>query len=190
MPARLPVLRVGAPCPLRWEDMAGDDRTRFCGKCQQHVYNVESLTPDEVRALVQQREGRVCVRLRRRSDGTMITRDCWYVVRRARERLAATVMGVAVAAAGFWGGVGVLSRWFGPGRAPVAACPEPLPPRANLPEIPEPAEIEEPGWLAKQLRNEQGGRSRLPKVRRKSRPRPIQPPVYEEAIMGDMVISD
>jgi len=162
MPALLPVLRVAAPCPLRWEDLAGDDRTRFCGKCQQHVYNVEDLTADEVRALVQRREGRVCVRLRQRPDGTVITRDCWYVVRRARERLLATAMGVAVAAAGFWGGVGVLSRWFGARRASVAACPEPLLPRASLPEL----ELPEP--LATE---QQGGRSRLPKARRKKAPK-------------------
>jgi hypothetical protein len=170
--------------------MAGDDRIRFCGKCQQNVYNVESLNAEEVRALVQRNEGRVCVRLRRRPDGTVITRDCWYAVRRARERLLATAMGVAVAAAGFWGGVGVLSRWFGARRAPVAACPEPLLPRASLPEIPEPSEIEGPGWLSRGLRDEQGGRSRPPKVRRKPRPKPIQPRVHEDITMGAMAITE
>jgi hypothetical protein len=160
--------------------MAGDDRTRFCGKCQQHVYNVESLTPDEVRALVQRREGRVCVRLQLRSDGTVITRDCWYVVRRARERLAATVMGVAVAAAGFWGGVGVLSRWFGPRRAPVAACPQPLLPRASLPELPEveapPPALPEPARP----------RKRPPRRVGRLVVRPPEPDI----VMGDMLIGD
>src|SRR3954471_5386535 len=104
MARRSPALRVGTPCPVGWAAMPGDDRVRFCGQCQQNVYNVASLTPAEVERLVRERKGRVCIRLQYRADGTVITRDCWHVVRRARERLVATVLGVAVAAAGFWGG--------------------------------------------------------------------------------------
>jgi hypothetical protein len=183
MPARSPALRVAAPCPLRWQDMAGDDRVRFCGKCQQHVYNVESLKVEAVRALIQQREGRVCVRLQQRADGTVITRDCWYVVRRARERLVATALGVAVAAVGFWGGVGLLSRRIWGWRPEGPTCPSPLSPRASLPELPEP---EEPEWMKKRERTEQGGRSR-PK-----RPRRIVQPKRSEDLstMGLAVLRD
>src|SRR5579862_5731482 len=40
-PMRLPLLErvsVAAPCPADWESMTGDERSRFCGQCQKHVY--------------------------------------------------------------------------------------------------------------------------------------------------------
>ena len=169
---RSPALRVAAPCPLRWEEMAGDDRVRFCGQCQQHVYNVESLSPGEVRALVERREGRVCVRLQRRSDGTVITRDCWYAVRRARERLVATGIGLVAAAAGFWGSVGVLRRLVLGLREPAPLCDtSTLLPRADLPALPEPP-VEQPA------------------SRHRPRPRIHRPVKVETHTMGVMVKID
>jgi hypothetical protein len=129
MAARSPALTVVAHCPLRWEELPGNDRVRFCGQCRQHVYNVSRMTAAEATALIQEREGRACVRLQRRADGTVITRDCWHTVRRARERLVATAAGLIVAAAGFWSGVGALRRWLSADPAPLpAACPPPPPP--------------------------------------------------------------
>jgi len=142
MPARSPALTVVAPCPLRWEELPGNDRVRFCGKCRQHVYNVASLTAAEATALIREREGRACMRLQRRPDGTVITGDCWYTVRRARERLVGTALGLLVAAAGFWSGVGALHRWFTrPAAAPTGLCAAPPPPAAPelVPPIPAPA---------------------------------------------------
>jgi hypothetical protein len=185
MPARSPALKVAAPCPLRWEDLAGNDRIRFCGQCQQNVYNVASLTAEEVRTMVQEREGRVCVRLQRRADGTVITRDCWYVVRRARQRLVAAGAGLVVAAAGFWGSVAFLGRLLGARRTPVAACPPPLPPRASLPELPD---LEASEWPEKPVHVEQGER-RPPRVRRPRKVRrvPVEPPEeMESATLGVM----
>jgi hypothetical protein len=54
--------------------MTGDDRVRFCNACNLNVYNFASMTSKEVRSLIT--NGRVCGRLYRRVDGTLITRDC------------------------------------------------------------------------------------------------------------------
>ena len=37
-------LRVASPCSERWDAMTGDDRMRFCGTCQQHVYDLSEMT--------------------------------------------------------------------------------------------------------------------------------------------------
>ncbi len=72
----LPDLQISRPCPMKWSRLKGDARTRFCGKCSQNVYDLSQLTADEARTLIAQKEGLVCVRLFRRGDGTVITRDC------------------------------------------------------------------------------------------------------------------
>lgn len=78
MSARLDInsLQVATPCPARWEDMAGDDRARFCRHCQKHVYNFSTMTATEVEHLVLAKEGNLCGRMYRRKDGTVITADC------------------------------------------------------------------------------------------------------------------
>jgi hypothetical protein len=127
MAARSPSLTVVAPCPIGWEKLAGDDRVRFCGHCQQHVYNVSNLTMKEAVALVERVEGRACMRLQHRSDGTLITRDCFHAVRRARERIVASALGVMVAAAGYWSGVQGLRKLF------AWRWSRPAEPRCDLP---------------------------------------------------------
>ena len=78
--------------------MSGDDRVRFCDSCQLNVYNFSELTSQEVESLVSKTEGRLCGRLYRRSDGTIITRDCPVGLRALRKRVAhkATVIFAAL----------------------------------------------------------------------------------------------
>jgi hypothetical protein len=87
-------LTIAAPCPAAWDDMNGDDRVRCCSLCKQLVYDVSAMTRAEATALVERTTGRLCLRLFRRSDGRVMTRDCpvgaW---RAARRRLAAVVGG-------------------------------------------------------------------------------------------------
>ncbi|HEX8198036.1 MAG TPA: carboxypeptidase-like regulatory domain-containing protein [Pyrinomonadaceae bacterium] len=91
-------LRVAAPCSMSWEAMKGDDRKRLCDSCQLNVFNVAELTEPEVRALVaKSKQERVCVKLYRRADGTVITRDCPVGLRALRRR-AAGFAGAALAA--------------------------------------------------------------------------------------------
>src|ERR1700729_1693933 len=49
-PTRLPLLErvaVAAPCSADWSAMTGDDRSRFCGQCEKHVYDVSSMSAEE-----------------------------------------------------------------------------------------------------------------------------------------------
>src|SRR4051812_43681240 len=39
-PLRLDSLTVASPCSANWAEMTGDDRSRFCGKCEKNVYNL------------------------------------------------------------------------------------------------------------------------------------------------------
>src|SRR4051812_47184360 len=33
-------ITIASPCTASWDDMAGDDRVRFCASCQKDVYNL------------------------------------------------------------------------------------------------------------------------------------------------------
>jgi len=81
-------LRIAAPCRMNWEQMRGDDRTRFCDLCQLRVYNISGLSRKEIQRLIATADGRICARLYRRADGTVLTRDCVVGVRALRRRVA------------------------------------------------------------------------------------------------------
>jgi hypothetical protein len=105
MSTKLPILlehiRIATPCRADWDDMSGDEQVRFCGKCEKNVYNISEMTRAEAEALVREKEGRLCVRMYQRADGTIITADCPVGVRRARlrARIWARVSGAAASAA-------------------------------------------------------------------------------------------
>ncbi len=81
-------LRVATPCHVGWERMAGDERVRFCDQCNLHVYNLSAMTKEQVASLIASTEGRICARLYRRADGTVLTRDCPVGLRAFRKRVA------------------------------------------------------------------------------------------------------
>jgi hypothetical protein len=99
----LPVLEnvaIAAPCKASWDAMVGDDRVRFCGQCEKNVYNLSAMPRDEAEALLAAREGKMCVRLFKRADGTVMTSDCPVgVKRRRRRRAVAGVLGGGMMAA-------------------------------------------------------------------------------------------
>lgn len=74
--SRLDTLKIASPCPADWDAMTGDDRVRHCSECRLSVYNLSEMTREEAEALIEETEGRLCVRLYQRADGTVITRDC------------------------------------------------------------------------------------------------------------------
>ncbi len=98
----LDALQLDSPCPMKWADMAGDDRVRFCGRCALTVYDLSELSAAEACALVQRFEGRrLCVRMYRRRDGRVTTRDCTLAekLRRRTQPLAGLGGFVALALA-------------------------------------------------------------------------------------------
>jgi hypothetical protein len=68
--------------------MKGDDRARFCDECRLRVYDISRLTRREAEALISRTEGRICARLYRRADGTILTKDCPVGLRAVKRRLA------------------------------------------------------------------------------------------------------
>ena len=95
-------IEISSPCTVSWGEMraaggaGGDERVRFCGQCRQNVYNVEAMSRGEARRLIAAREGRVCVRILRRPDGTVVTADCWARLRAARRRGLLPFLGMMV----------------------------------------------------------------------------------------------
>ena len=67
---------VASPCSESWEAMSGDDRERFCRRCNLTVHNFAAMSDDEVESFMANASGRVCGRFFQRSDGTVLTRDC------------------------------------------------------------------------------------------------------------------
>lgn len=94
---RLDNMRVASPCRVGWEQMSGDDRVRLCQLCDLHVYDISRMTRGEAESLIANSEGRICARLFRRADGTIITRDCPVGLRAIRRRVAKTAGAVFAA---------------------------------------------------------------------------------------------
>ena len=82
----LDCIEIPIPCKASWDDMVGDERVRHCGDCRQNVYNIAAFSRREATRLLQERSGRVCLRIFRRPDGTVITDDCRARLRAARKR--------------------------------------------------------------------------------------------------------
>jgi len=112
---------------------------RHCGQCKQNVYNVAAFTRAEAMRLLQ---GRVCLRIYRRPDNTVITSDCRERLRAARKRGLLVFAGVALVVlwaqicAQFVGMMG-LKRLLGSGRQTMGA-PMPVPGQIAPPVTGEP----------------------------------------------------
>jgi len=137
-------LQIASPCTADWEQMYGDERVRFCGHCQLKVYNLSGMSREEAEALVENREGRLCVRFFRRADGTVITQDCPVGLAALRQKVIRAAVGVAALAASMLGGIfawgmtsafrgnttsgGLFSRWTRTASPPsmvMGGCPAP-----------------------------------------------------------------
>jgi hypothetical protein len=129
LPVVLESLRIASPCSADWQDMGGDDRVRFCGRCEKNVYNLSMMTRVEAETLVAEKEGKLCVRFYQRSDGTVLTNDCPVGVRRVRlrQRMWASIAGAATSAAlllGLFGGRARADLSVGDGKATTQAQPQ------------------------------------------------------------------
>jgi hypothetical protein len=90
----LDVIEIASPCEVSWEAMDGDERVRRCDACKLSVYNIAELSRAEAEELIRSSEGRLCVRFFRRSDGTILTRDCPVGLRAVRRQIARMVVAI------------------------------------------------------------------------------------------------
>lgn len=77
-------VRIASPCGAAWDQMRGTEQVRFCAECGKHVYNLSAMSRGEAETLIRAKEGRVCARLYRRRDGTVLTDNCPVGQRRMR----------------------------------------------------------------------------------------------------------
>ncbi len=106
-------IAIAAPCPISWEEMEGDERIKYCSLCHLNVYNLSEMTRKEGEALFDKAGEQVCIRLYRRADGTIITKDC-PVRRRLADACARRVRTVVLALLAFF--------FAGSGKASAADC--------------------------------------------------------------------
>jgi hypothetical protein len=119
----LDIIEVPTPCQASWDAMHGNHRVRFCQLCRLNVYNLSEMKRREALKLVEEREGRICVRFFRRPDGTVVTRDgCRGVIRAARRRLARMAASLAAVVAFFVAG-GLFARSGAPHGLPTRRGP-------------------------------------------------------------------
>jgi len=69
-------IQIAKPCSARWEEMAGDDKVRFCSHCKLNVFNLSAMDLEEAARVIAEKDGRLCVRFYRRRDGTTLTKNC------------------------------------------------------------------------------------------------------------------
>jgi hypothetical protein len=96
-------IRIASPCKADWASMTGDERSRFCGACNKHVYNLSEMTRDEAAELIEKNEGKLCVRLFRRRDGKVLTQDCPKGLLAVRTKIAAGIGAMVATIAGWFG---------------------------------------------------------------------------------------
>ncbi|MBC7932177.1 MAG: hypothetical protein H7Z38_16590, partial [Rubrivivax sp.] len=101
-------VRVAAPCPAEWERMVGNERARYCGQCNLHVYNLSGMTKRQAETLITNTEGRLCVRFFRRADGTILTRNCPIGLRALKRRISRTLNATLSAVLSFFAGFGLV----------------------------------------------------------------------------------
>ncbi|HJS51795.1 MAG TPA: hypothetical protein VJ781_07825 [Pyrinomonadaceae bacterium] len=92
-------IKIASPCSADWEGMFGNERKRFCADCKLNVYNISGMTRPEAETLLEQSEGRLCVRYYRRADGTILTQDCpvgWAKVKQRASMIATAALSLIV----------------------------------------------------------------------------------------------
>src|SRR5262245_31488056 len=70
---KLDKLQVVSPCSTDWDRMSSDEKKRFCSECNKFVYDFSQMTRRQVEAIVSIHRGRMCARITRRPDGSLVT---------------------------------------------------------------------------------------------------------------------
>lgn len=134
--SELDAIVIESPCTVPWASMAGDDVTRFCGQCRLNVHDVSQMTRAEAGELLRTTGRACCLRVWRRPDGRVITRDCNRVRRALRRRVQA----LRAAAASLFAllGLGGCGGSKGPDAPHDGAGPEATPAAAPVEKPPVP----------------------------------------------------
>ncbi|MEI7575503.1 MAG: hypothetical protein WCK51_01310 [Armatimonadota bacterium] len=69
-------IHIATPCSENWSQMPGDERSRFCEKCEHQVRNSESMTSSELDRATSSMQ-RVCLRLTVHPAKGVLSKDGW-----------------------------------------------------------------------------------------------------------------
>ena len=61
---------------MRWEEVDGDERKRFCNQCSLHVHNLSAMRQEEAQSFLEERTSsgeRLCVTFEKRADGSLVS---------------------------------------------------------------------------------------------------------------------
>ncbi len=100
MPQRTDALdriHVASPCPADWDEMIGNEQVRFCQHCSLQVHDLSKITRKEALRLVAASQGRLCVRYRKRPDGTLDTAERAAPLTQIKRRLSRLAAGAFTA---------------------------------------------------------------------------------------------
>lgn len=137
-------LKIASPCSANWDEMFGDERKRFCGQCSLNVYNLSGMTKTEAENLLNNAEGRLCVRFYQRADGTVLTKDCpvgWAAIKQRVSKTAAAFASLIIGLVSGLGFTVAFNRENSEGRTMGAlAMPSPTPkstpkPKPSVPPL-------------------------------------------------------
>ncbi len=101
-------IKIASPCGANWNEMIGDGRKRHCAECKLNVYNLSDMTKREAENFLINSEGRVCLRIYRRKDGTIITKDCPVGLAKLKKKVSRAATAIFTMIATFFVGVFVL----------------------------------------------------------------------------------
>lgn len=82
---------IDKPCTANWDEMVGNDQVRFCRHCDLSVNDLSRMTQAKAEKLVRRSQGRLCLRIHRDPQGTIVTKDSierLYSIPRRASRLA------------------------------------------------------------------------------------------------------
>jgi hypothetical protein len=89
---------VESPCSESWDEMQGNDQSRFCSHCAKDVHNLSEMTRKKARKIVAASDGGICVRYIRRPDSRIQTlKNTLHQITR-QTGLAAGVLGASLSA--------------------------------------------------------------------------------------------
>jgi hypothetical protein len=98
-------IKIASPCGANWDEMFGDNRKRFCSECKLNVYNISGMSEREAEDLLINSEGRVCVRLYKRHDGTILTENCPVGLAKVKQKVSRVATDAFALVLSFVGGV-------------------------------------------------------------------------------------
>ena len=129
MPKRIDVLDridVASPCQADWDEMTGDEQVRFCQHCSKHVHDLSQITRNDVRKLVAASGGSLCVRYRKRPDGTLKTIERPEPLTQIKRRLSRIAAGAFTASLSLAQSVAAQTARPAGGERPAAIQPATL----------------------------------------------------------------